>query len=195
MRSPKPKRLAAFAIVGITILAGAALFFDWAPILRGGFGWQWAYFPLRWETATRLLPGVFSLAIYGLGLYVLHRRGRWLFLGWVFLGSIFIPIALLSFGDKPFHLLYSTTTSLVITGGYYTGAELDGLNELREWPSILANGDIGRSRHISISPPGWTLSYYLTAKLLGFLPGFSPLQITTILHLCLDMLDQMAHRR
>src|SRR5512143_1698845 len=123
-------------IVAISGVWVAALVLNFAPILRGDFGWRWPYqLP---QDVTRLLPLVVALLVYVIGVRFFLRRRAAVLLIWAIVGSASLTCAGLFVRDDPLFALYSGTVDPGTTGWHYVAARVDDLNTtLRTWPQIM----------------------------------------------------------
>jgi hypothetical protein len=160
-----------------SLIWAAILGLDLAPWLRGDFGWRWPYAfpPLHPE---RLLLLGIVLAGYCFAAFWLLRSGsqRWLPL-WAFIGTIALAVSVLYVTtDNPQYELFTRTVSSLTTGWHYAAAEIDDRGGLfpvlRTWPDFIATFKDSAS-HVSTSPPGLPIAYYLLNKLLGLASGLS----------------------
>jgi hypothetical protein len=163
--------LAAIALA--TVLLGAALLFDWLPILRGGFGWSWAYEPPALQRVWLLAPSILILVIYGAGLVLLRRAADWLLVGWCILGAVALPVSLLWVLGDPLFILFSRTVSQYATGPFVVSLDLkDPAQLVAQWPLAMP-GYFSPLPHMSTMSPLWVLLYYASQRLLEHVPVVS----------------------
>jgi hypothetical protein len=148
------------AIVLGTVLLGAALLFDWLPILRGGFGWSWTYEPPALQRVWLLAPSILILVIYGVGLALLRRAADWLLVVWCILGAVALPVGLLRVLGDPLFILFSRTVSQYATGPFVVTLDLtDPARLVAQWPLAMP-GYFSPLPHMSTMSPLWVLLYY-----------------------------------
>ncbi len=163
----------AAALFVLTFLAGLALLFDWWPLLRGGFGWQWDHVAPTGSTLRRCIPSLVAIALFLGGTKALRRAPSWAFVAWSVAGAIAIPVALLGIEGPPLQVLFARTVSPFATGGYALSLKFASLGEtLRQWPAAMPTWGIAYP-HLAISPPGWPILYDLVSQALTLMPALA----------------------
>jgi hypothetical protein len=160
-------------LILLTLLLGLALLFDWWPMLRGGYGWQWQYKYPDLTHVARLLPGVLALAVYGAGVVALRRRPAPLFVAWCFLGTVAIPVALMAVKGPPLPLLLYRTISTDPTGAFTAASTITDLRATYAGWLAAMPGMLVPLPHMSVSSPIWPTLYYGLARILALSPDLS----------------------
>lgn len=168
-------RRVVWTITLLSLLWAAVLALDLVPSLRGDYGWRWPYaFPP--EHPWRLVWLALALCAYAVGAFFTFRLRRAVpIIVWALVGSVVLAVITLYVTvSDPGYELYTRTASPGTTGWHYAAAEIDengGLVEtLKNWPAFMESHNESAS-HVSVSPPGIPLIYYVTNRLLDRVPA------------------------
>jgi hypothetical protein len=158
-------------IIGLTLIAGLVLLFNYWPLLRGGFGWIWPYASPTASALARLAPALLTLLLFGAGLRLLRRSPDWLYLVWCIIGAFAIPIVFLLVAGDPLFLLFSRTISKISTGPFAASLTITNpAKTVADWPALMFSLRYPYP-HLAISSPIWPILYYSIQGLLARLPG------------------------
>ncbi len=143
------------------------LAFNWAPQLRGGWGWNWPYQkPSAWGPVVVL---ALVVGIYIGGVWLIRRVTQrvWIALCWAILAGFVVALAVQNVRDNPFFMLFSHTVSPVQTGASTVAVQYfgeDGADEtLKNWPDVMRDAEEKTITHFTTSPPGQALIHYWLA--------------------------------
>lgn len=171
----KPRTL--YILLAVSTVLAILLAFDLAPILRGGFGWQWPYDVLDGVEWARLVGLLAALASYlGVGWWLMGREKAAAFIVWAALGAVLLPV-LTTWVRMPYigYGYYRATADAVGTGWYQAGLvvrEGPGLREaLINYPDQMFAFREAGLNHITTSPPGHWLLYYWASDLFEMMPS------------------------
>lgn len=172
----KPYLRIALLLCGLLALL---LAFDLAPILRGGFGWQWRRV---------LLPASGLPAFGGLLLWMpiylfvsakLLRAGSgWLLVGWAGFASIVMTVlVVLTRMPDLFYGQFASSTDPVGLGWYNAAILVRRTGTLQQvladYPTQMFRFRGAGLNHLTTSPPGHWLMYYLFSEALGPFPALA----------------------
>ena len=152
-------------IVLVSLMWAAALALNWAPQLRGSYGWRWHYGVPR--DLWRLAPLVLALSMYVIGGWWLAQRRRAAgLLAWTIVGSVALTTASLYANASPSFKLLAVTVSGVSGGWHYAATQITDLSAtLRNWPHFMQQST-RFSTHMGISPPGLVAIYSIANQIL-----------------------------
>lgn len=168
---PAPSLRRAVIIALVSLLWAALLASDSVPQLRGGYGWRWSYQIPR--DPLRLVPLVLSMCVYLLGGWWFLRRPRALGLMlWAIAGGMALTLAVLyvHVTDDPLLELLILTVTPYTNGWHYGAAHINDLGAtLNNWPHFMQEARPW-SAHVSLSPPGPVIFYYMANQVLAHFP-------------------------
>lgn len=182
-RLQPPALRRAIGIVLVSLLWAALLASDKLPQLRGGHGWRWTY--LAPQNPIRLLPLIVLVCLYLLGAWWLLQRPRALGLMlWAVVAGMVLTLATLyvHMADSPLLKLAILTITPYTNGWHYAAAHIADLGStLHDWPHFMQEARPW-SAHVSLSPPGPVVFYYIANQVLAHLPALadmlsSPLRV------------------
>ncbi len=161
-------------IVLLSLLWAVLLASDQVPQLRGGHGWRWTY--QAPQNALRLVPLALIMGVYLLGTWWLLQRPRVLGLMlWAIAGGMALTLAILyvhGMNDPLLELLILTVTPYT-NGWHYGAAHIKDLGAtLNTWPHFMQEARPW-SAHVSLSPPGPVIFYYVANQVLAHFPALA----------------------
>lgn len=147
-------------IVGLCLLWMALLAWDVVPLLRGGYGWQWRYAPIL--DLGRIAPLILGIALYAIiALWLLRCQRVVGLLIWAALACIGLSLAAAYLRQDVLYRLYAVTVSGKAGGWHMAAMHIENWRTtLSNWPKVMAIS-VSFSTHMSISPPGMVMIYYL----------------------------------
>ncbi len=167
-------RLILGGTAALTLGLGVALYFNWIPLLQGGYGWDWHYRPPRLQNWLQLIPFFAAALVYVAGVWWLRRARLRIYLAWVLAAGMGVCTAALGAYGNPLHVLYERTVSANATGAFLVGVEFPDLIEgVRRWPEDIAGERYSGFRHMRLSPPGLPALYWLSGQVMEQFPSAS----------------------